>query len=153
LLVLGCCALSLPQLERWNPLFAGVRSAHRTESDLADAVGQVPAGSRVFARLEWGGYLDCSLGASRRVFMDGWIELYPDDLWWEYETISSGAAGYESLLKKWDVDCVILDGRYHVRLLSDLCGSGAWERRGGTGSVAVLVRRKVANGQFASSLP
>ena len=39
------------------------------------------APSRVFTRLEWGEYLDWAAHPKARVFMDGRIEIYPDDVW------------------------------------------------------------------------
>ncbi|MDB5174998.1 MAG: hypothetical protein JWN51_3771 [Phycisphaerales bacterium] len=144
-LLAGVSVMSLPWLDRYNPLFAGVRSSHRTEADL-NAVCQrglagPSANARVFARLEWGEYLDWALGPERRVFMDGRIEAYSDPQWKEYCTITSGAAGWEQLLDGYKVDCLMLDTTYHGRLLSKVRRSEMWRETCASGSAVLFVRQ------------
>jgi hypothetical protein len=121
LLLLGGMVLSLPWLENVNPLFLKLRSPHRVESDLeavAAKVRETRASGKVFTRFEWGEYLTWTLGERYPVFMDARIEIYPDEVWNDYKTITSGGAGWDSLLKqKYDVDFLLIDqGPYHGRL-------------------------------------
>ncbi|MDB5291287.1 MAG: hypothetical protein JWL69_2528 [Phycisphaerales bacterium] len=143
-LLLGVSVMSLPWLDRYNPLFAGLRSPHRTEADLRAVCEQGlagPSASRVFARLEWGEYLDWSLGPRRRVFMDGRIEAFSDPQWKEYCTVTSGAAGWERVLDGYGIDCLMLDTTYHSRLLLKVRRSGIWRETCVAGPAVLFVRR------------
>jgi hypothetical protein len=149
--VLGIGAImSLPWLERINPLFRSVRTAHRVEDDLqavAAAGDLLAAGSvaPVLTRLEWGDYFDWSLGPSRRVFMDGRIELFPDPLWRDYGAVTSGKRGWQQILDRYAIDYLVLDGTYHAELLAQVRRSPVWEQRTKSGE-AILFRRRALSG-------
>jgi len=148
--ILACmCVLSLPCLEKFNPIFAKIRSAHRIESDL-DAIcrstGFQPValgGSQVrviFARLEWGQYLDWKLGPQGRIFIDGHIELVSDQTWRDYCRITSGMPRWEELLDQYRVDCLVLDRNYHSALLSQLKHAAQWTETCRAGDAILVVR-------------
>ncbi len=143
------CLFSLPCLERYNPLFGPVRDAHRVEDDLHVIASTNLAGGgnqgRVLSRLEWGDYLDAALGPSRRVFMDGRIEIYPDSLWQEYESVTSGQANWQQILDDHAVDFLLLDRTYHQGLLARVERSPDWKRQTARGN-AILYRRRPLSG-------
>src|SRR5262249_17230635 len=113
-LIAVAVVLSLPGLAGYNPVLrAQARHASpRVEADLqavADHLSaRLPTG-RVFSRLEWGEYLAWSLAPQFRVFMDGRIEIYPDDVWAQYAAVTSGRANWEELLDRYQVDALVLD--------------------------------------------
>ena len=93
--LIGLCILSLPWLEKVNPIFTAVRSPHRIESDLDNVARAGLDTSRggsgiVFARMDWGQYLDWRLGPHRRLLIDGHVELASDQIWHEYCQAISG---------------------------------------------------------------
>jgi hypothetical protein len=145
----GMCVLSLPCLERFNPIFAKIRSAHRTESDL-DAIcrstGFQPVawggsqGRVIFSRLEWGQYLDWKLGPQGRIFIDGHIELASNQTWRDYCRISSGMPQWEELLDRYRVNSLLLDRSYHSALLAQLKDSPQWKETCRAGDAILLVR-------------
>jgi hypothetical protein len=145
----GMCVLSLPCLERFNPIFTSIRSPHRTESDL-DAIcrstGFQPValarfqGSVIFTRLEWGQYLDWKLGPQGRIFIDGHVELASDQAWRDYCRITSGMPRWEELLDQYRVDCLLLDRNYHSALLSQLKDAPQWTETCRAGDAILLVR-------------
>lgn len=142
MLLLGAeVALSVPWMERYNPVMGTVRSGHRIESDVEAAAAHIPPGARVFTRLEWGGRLDCVLGANHSICMDGWIELYSDPQWHDFQTVSAGQPGWQQILDQWQVDCLLLDKSYHARLLEKVRESGQWEQKIASGPTILLVRR------------
>jgi hypothetical protein len=144
----GVSVMSLPWMDRYNPVFAGVRSAHRTESDIREVCERGLGGpdeARVFARLEWGEYLDWSLGPTGRVFMDGRIEAYSEPQWREYCTITSAAKGWEQLLDGYRIDCLLLDTTYHARLLPEIRHSKIWRQSACAGSVVLFTRQTSEN--------
>ncbi len=143
MLLLGAeVALSVPWMERYNPVMGTLRSGHRIESDVEAAAAHIPPGSRVFTRLEWGGRLDCVLGPQNSVCMDGWIELYSDPQWHDFQTVSAGQPGWQKILDRWRVNQLLLDKSYHAQLLAKVRESGQWEQRFASGPAILLVRRK-----------
>src|SRR5439155_14049747 len=80
---------SIPGLDRVVPWQGRYITARRTEDDLEEVAKHLRAshgkGGRIFSRLEWGEYLGWSLAPDGyTIFMDGRMELYPDELWAEY---------------------------------------------------------------------
>jgi hypothetical protein len=123
----------LPGLDRYNPLLgAARRSGHRPEDDL-ETVARYVAGhsatGRVFCRFEWAEYLGWSLGPRRAVFMDGRIEIFPDDVWARYATVTRAGSGWRGVLDDYRVDCLLLDRDYHGRtgLLAQVERCAEWQ--------------------------
>lgn len=116
-------------------------------------VEQLPAKSRsnVFARLEWGEYLDWAAPRSTRVFMDGRIEIYPDDVWSQYNAISSAQAGWQAILDQRGVDYLLLDSTYHGQLLSRVEASTAWRPVFRSGPAVLFARRDTAEAATADA--
>jgi hypothetical protein len=113
--------LSLPWLERYNLVLTRPGRAHRVESDLqavADRLAAEAPGGRVFTRFSWGEYLGWSLAGRCTVFMDGRIEIFPDEVWAQYNAVVRGRADWEEILDGYRVDYLLLDtGGYHQGLL------------------------------------
>jgi hypothetical protein len=134
LLVLGM-VICIPALEGFNPVLNSIRSPHRDEYDLqtiADHLvqtdGQRRGTRRVFSRFEWGEYLGWSLApAGYTIFMDGRIEIFPDDVWTRYSAITIARADWETILDDYQVDALLLDTTYHADLLRQVEQSPHWE--------------------------
>ena len=118
--LLAAMFLSLPWFESWSPVRI-VKPMHRLEGDLeqvAERMREQAPGGRIFTRFEWSEYLTWSLGPDYPVFMDGRIEIFPDEVWSDYSQITSGSADWDVLLReKYHVDFLLIDaGDYHGRL-------------------------------------
>lgn len=143
-LLAGAAVFSTPWLERFNPVFGSLRPSERPESDLQAIVDRMrarPDGSRVFTRLEWGEYLDWAAHPRCRAFMDGRIEIYPDDVWRQYHAVTSARADWQSILDRHRVDYLLLDAQYHAELLPLVRESARWEPAGGEGPALLFARR------------
>jgi hypothetical protein len=135
--------LSLPALERWNPVFLRPGRSHRTETDLQAAADQITSRSaaRVFTRFAWGEYLGWALAECSTVFMDGRIEIYPADVWEHYAAITRGRADWQELLDEYHVDCLLLDeSGYDAALLAFVRRSSTWREVFGQGNAVLFVR-------------
>src|SRR5207253_1776799 len=110
-----------------------LRQQPRIEADLdavhAQLCGKIHAG-RVFSRFEWGEYLSWSFSPQFAVFMDGRIEIFPDDVWNQYADITRGVGDWEKILDHYKVDALLLDSDYHARtgLLAQVERSPHWHR-------------------------
>ena len=135
--------LSLPSLERWNPLLRYVRTTHRLEYDLDEIADRLRAEGpgRVFARFEWSEYLTWRLGPDFPVFMDGRIEIFPDTVWDEYSAVTGGRADWQEILDSYHVRYLLIDASaYHGRLRPLVEESRRWQRLRQAGPVTLYRR-------------
>jgi hypothetical protein len=136
-----CAVLSVPSLQRFNPVFASLRPATRAEHDIEKTLANLSPGSRVFTRLEWGEYVDWESAPDAKAFVDGRIELYPDDVWREYHAVTSAQLNWERVLDAQRVDYLLLDSTFHGDLLPRVECSGKWEQISSSGPAQLYRRR------------
>lgn len=135
---------SLPGLQVYNPILS-LRMKPRVEEDLAAAhayLQGLQSKGRVFSRFEWGEYLGWACNPDFPVFMDGRIELYPDDVWNHYATVTRGAAGWQKVLDDYQVDLLFVDAEYHRRtgLLDEINRATQWRKQFTSRNVLVYSR-------------
>jgi hypothetical protein len=145
-LLLILAIFSVPGLQQWNPLLAGRLAAPRVEEHLEGVHRHLAAHvaeGRIFSRFEWGEYLTWSFAPEYKVFMDGRIEIYPDDVWNQYATVTQGLPHWEKILDDHHVDALLLDADYHTRtgLLPHVELARGWERVFAAGSAVLYLRR------------
>jgi hypothetical protein len=149
--IVAIAVLSCPWLSRYNPLLgAGRQGARSVEQDLervAYLIHDHGQNGRIFSRFEWGAYLNCALGPSYPVFMDGRIDIYPDDIWSEYADLTAGRSEWQQILDRYQVDYLVLDPTYHAEsgLLSQVEKSHDWELALKTDHVRLYGRRDVSS--------
>jgi hypothetical protein len=145
IVLLACLAGALSLAAGENALLGVVRPVHRDEDDLAEAARHLPSrddGGRVFSRFEWGEYLGWELQPhGYTVFMDGRIEIFPDDVWAQYAAVTKGRADWQTILDGYGVDCLVLDETYHADLLPQVEHSPDWEKTFQSGKAILFVRR------------
>jgi hypothetical protein len=125
-------ALSTPGLERYNPLLAFTPRERRLELALEAAherLARRTSAGRIFSRFEWGEYLSWAGAPQFQVFMDGRIEIIPDDIWEQYMRLTSGKEGWQTILDQHQVDFLVLDADYHRAngLLAQVEQSPSWQ--------------------------
>lgn len=144
--LLAAMVLSLPWLERSNPVLSRPGRAHRTETDLqeiADYLRATEHGQRIFTRFAWGEYLGWSLTPRYSIFMDGRIEIIPDHVWSQYTAITRGRADWENILDHYDVDYLVLDtSGYHHDLLPLVEQSPRWRQVRRQSNAVLFIRRR-----------
>lgn len=136
--------LSLPCMEAFNPTFSRPEKPHRTENDLqtiADRLRAEGRKGRIFTRFAWGEYLGWSLSPDYTLFMDGRIEIIPDEIWRQYESVTRGRADWQEILDCYAVDCLVLDASgYHHDLLPLVERSCSWRRACRIGNAILFFR-------------
>lgn len=145
--IVAAMVLSLPWLEALNPALSRPGRAHRTETDLqaiADGLSAADRGGRIFTRFDWGEYLGWSLHPQFAVFMDGRIEIIPDDVWLQYSAVTRGRGDWEEVLRQYGVNYLVLDASgYHHDLLPLVERSPAWQMVCRRGEAVLFVRREM----------
>jgi hypothetical protein len=142
--LVGAMVLSLPWLERQNPVFHLPGRGHRVETDLQSVADRLASSTatRLFTRFSWGEYLGWTLNGRCTVFMDGRIEIFPDEVWAEYSAISRGRADWEQILAGYGVDGLVLDTTgHHHELLPLVEASPNWHEACRAGDAVLFLRR------------
>ncbi len=73
---------------------------------IAQAVGELPTGSRVLAHQPWGSWLEFT-DPQQLYFVDSRIEIVPKAIWEDYDQVAFSGAGWRDALAKWDVDAIV----------------------------------------------
>ena len=123
--------LSLPPWQSYNPLLL-MRTHERIEQDLDRVKAYLDERlrcGRVFCRLEWGEYLSWAFHPRYPVFMDGRIEIYPDDVWAEYRDVTTGQSNWQIVLDEYEVNVLVLDEEYHrgTGLWNQIAAASGWQ--------------------------
>jgi hypothetical protein len=74
----------------------------------------------------WGGYLEWAIWPRHQVFLDGRIELHPNQVWFDYLDIIFPSARWRALLDKYDISYIVLAKAEHQDLIDDLRREPAW---------------------------
>ena len=67
----------------------------------------VEPGDRLFVPQPWGSWFEFATPEAL-VFADSRIELFPPEVWDDYDTITGGRPGWEDVLRRWEVDYVVV---------------------------------------------
>ena len=145
-LVALAVVFSLPGLDRFNPLLGPTRRGQRVEEDLEAVHGQLMALGRpgnVYSHFEWGEYLSWSVAPRCKIFMDGRIEIYPDDVWSKYTAVTYAQPDWDAVLDEYQVEYLILDANLHGRsgLLEKVSQSPRWQHAFASRSAVLFVRK------------
>jgi hypothetical protein len=152
--LLVVCVASLPWFAAYNPALIATHRNHRTEEDLEQIAAHLRdqgEGERVFCRFEWGEYIGWALAPRHKIFVDGRIEIFPDEVWNDFTAITRGRGDWEKILDRYGVDCLLLDGSgFHGDLLPQVQRSSEWIQVCSAGD-AVLFMRKPAENKLAAN--
>jgi hypothetical protein len=146
-LVALAVVFSLPGPDRFNPLLGPTRRGPRVEEDLEAIQRHLLATSapgNIYSHFEWGEYLSWSAAPRNKVFMDGRIEIYPDEVWDKYSAVTFGRDSWQRILDDYGVDYLILDMDYHGRtgLLDRVARSPHWQQVFVSRQAVLFVRQK-----------
>lgn len=104
-----------------------------TRTVLADAA----PGSNLFHPQRWGSWLELAAPA-HWTFVDSRIELFPDEVWADYDAIVTGADGWEAVLERRAIDVVLVAPEDEA--LADRLAAAGWREAYAGADGWVLVR-------------
>jgi hypothetical protein len=110
----------------WRPTDPGLQAPSGVVGNAPPGItaalrDQAARGDRVFNPQPWGSWLVFAL-PDQPVAIDSRIELFPAQVWEDYETVTSGGAGWQALLTSWAVQFVVVperDDAFLDRLVAD----------------------------------
>lgn len=94
---------------------------------------------RVFQSAGYGSYLMWA-APERTVFIDTRIELYPAEQWLDYQRLGAGRL-LDTLVRRYDLDGLLIDNKRQARLLVAIGGRPEWEVRYSDDHTTYAVRR------------
>jgi len=100
--------LALPWLRPTDPLAGRSGILTYAPSGLAAALREQAApGARVFVPQTWASWFEWA-APQARYFLDSRFELYPADVWRDYDAIAGGGPDAAAALDRWSVDLVVV---------------------------------------------
>ncbi len=142
LLLLGAF-VSLPWFKALWPLppqKAGLISAETPVAATDFLLREQPPGN-LFHAMGFGSYLIWAAQPAYPVFIDPRIELYPADLWLNYLRISAAAPGWETQLRAYEVQTLMLNPQEQAGLLTEVRESKQWDEIYTDAVSAIFVRK------------
>jgi hypothetical protein len=154
-LILVVCLVSLPWFADYNPALVLTHRNHRTEADLERIAARLQSqneGERIFCRFEWGEYMGWALTPGHTVFVDGRIEIFPDDVWSDFTAITRGRGDWQAILDRYKVDCLLLDASgFHGDLFPLVQKSPQWVEVCTAGDAVLFLRRTSGDSMAATA--
>jgi hypothetical protein len=102
---------------------------------------------RIFSEFTWGGYLIYAW-PEQKIFIDGGVDFFGDDLFREYRTIKQMEPGWRDRLAQRDISLALL--RRESALAHEIARDGSWNLWY-CDSLAVLLRRSPATSAMTQS--
>jgi hypothetical protein len=121
--------ISLPWFKDILPLpqaKAGLISTETPVLATQKLLKRMPPG-QVFNAVSFGSYLIWSAYPQYQVFVDSRIELFPEKVWLDYLNISNSFGDWETLLKEYGVNTLMLSPVEQPALIKAVEASGGWE--------------------------
>jgi hypothetical protein len=100
---------------------------------------RVPPGARVFAPEIWASWFEFAVPRDR-VMIDPRIEVFPGQVWDDYDRISSAQPGWQRTLDRWNIDVLALSTVQQARLISAIGRDPEWTPIYRDGDGVMLVR-------------
>lgn len=136
----GLLVFALPVDRGVDPSSGGPDVLTFAPEDLVSAAARaVPAGTHIFTSEVYGSWAEFS-APQLQVFVDPRIELFPNQVWNDYFTVSAGRAGWDTVLARWHVSVVILHPAWASGLLAVIRHDPNWRLLTRSVDGAVYVR-------------
>jgi hypothetical protein len=88
----------------------------------------------------WGGYLEWAAWPRHQVFLDGRIELHPNQVWFDYLDVVFPSARWRALLDQYDISYLVLSKVDQADLIDDVRRDVAWRLDYEDDQAAVFLR-------------
>jgi hypothetical protein len=101
------------------------RLLHAPERFTAAVASVAIPGSRVFVAQIWASWFELEL-PNHPIFIDSRIELFPAEVWGDYDVVSEAGDGWEAILDRWDVAVLVLSHEQQAALIEEIARDPSW---------------------------
>lgn len=98
-----------------------------TPTAAAEYLKEHPPAGLVFCTYEWGDYLMWAGPQDMKVFVASHCHLIPEDVWSDYMGIIQLNSGWESMLKRYGINTVVVDEQFREPMVRRLQESDEWK--------------------------
>jgi hypothetical protein len=126
--ILALALITLPWFKEQLPMpeaKAGLISSETPVQATAYLIENRPPGN-IFHAMSFGSYLIWAAQPEYRVFVDGRIELYPQDVWLDYLEISNAVGDWEGKLEAYGVHTLLISWSEQADLVNAALASDRW---------------------------
>jgi hypothetical protein len=109
-LLVAVCLLLLPA---WRPIDPRIGAPDGVVGDAPPGITQAirelaPPGGRIFNPQPWGSWFEFALPGNP-VAIDSRIEVFPVQVWDDFDRVRTGVDGWQSILKSWEIALVVAE--------------------------------------------
>jgi len=108
-------------------------------SEVVVYLEKTPPSGNLFNHDEWGDYLIYAMDTPPKLFLDGRLDMYGEEVLEDYAKIIAPDAELEGLFEKYEIEWVLFPPSPLTRLL---LAKGNWEETYGDDQISVLVRKE-----------
>lgn len=134
--------ISLPWLKGYLPLPShkvGLLSAETPISATRFLLEKRPPGE-IFNEMGYGSYLIWAAQPEYKVFTDPRIELYTQEIWWDYVYLTNVLPGWEEILDRYGISSVMVNPDAQKLFVEALEESGGWSEQYKDQSAVIFVK-------------
>ncbi len=126
--ILLLVVFSLPWFKSVLPLPAAKAGLISTETPVqaTQALLEMNPPGQVFNAMSFGSYLIWAVYPHYQVFVDSRIELFPEQVWLDYLSISNAEGDWEAMLRNYGVNTLMLSQQDQSVLVDAVSHSAAW---------------------------
>jgi hypothetical protein len=96
---------------------------------------------RVFHDMAFGSYLIWAAQPDYKVFVDSRIELFPENIWDDYWTITTAGRNWQTLLDTYQVNTLMLEPLKQFDLIEAADASSEWKRVYEDKAAVIFIRK------------
>ena len=128
-LLLVLAVISLPWFRSLVPVRGDYRNliTRDTPTGMVKFLNESQPKGRVFNDMAFGSYMIWAAQPTYQVFADPRIELFPENVWNDYQVISRTAQGWEEKLEQYGVNTLVLNPVAQAALTEKAAASGEWQ--------------------------
>jgi len=124
-IVVAIVIVGVVLLPVWRPMDPGLQAPSGVVGNAPPGITgalreQANDGDRLFNPQPWGSWFEFSF-PKVLVALDSRIEVFPPQVWDDYETVTQGRDGWQQILERWGVTLAVVpngDDAFHARLTS-----------------------------------
>lgn len=127
IMLLGISVIVFPYARKHRAESEFLIDSERYPVAIAEHIKTYNLSGNIYNYSDWGSYLIWKLWPQNRTFLDARLHIVPDDVWEDYWIVREGKAGWEEVLKNYDISILLLNKKKNKYILEVIKNSKDWE--------------------------